>query len=199
MVDLLDVPEGYDYHAPKIDVPPRVFWLNRLLRLTLALLFATLTWFAHGTPDLQRVAIAIVTLQKANPLLYILIVCSSLGIYLVHELLHGFGGYLYGLSIRFGWDWYSLSPFVTTYGRPQSRFETVFITIMPFFSLTLVLVPAVVAFSGLSAAVFLPPLLINTLGSASDFNTVWKMAHLPAGSLLENDRDEHTAYYVPSG
>ncbi|EMA43538.1 MULTISPECIES: DUF3267 domain-containing protein [Halococcus] len=198
MVDLLEVPAGYDYHAPKIDVPPRVFWLNRLFRLTLALLFAALAWFAHGTPNLQRVAIAIITLQDANPALYILIVCSSLGIYPVHEALHGLGGYLYGLNVRFGWDWYSLSPFVTTYGRPQTRFETVFVTIMPFLSLTLVLVPAVVAFSGLAAAVFLPALLINTLGSSSDFNTVWKMAHLPAGSLLENDRDERTAYYVPS-
>jgi hypothetical protein len=198
MVDLFDVPEGYDYHAPKIDVPPRVFWFNRVFRLTLALLFAALAWVAHGTPDLQRVAIAIITLQDANPALYILIVCSSLGIYPAHEVLHGLGGYLYGLNVRFGWDWYSLSPFVTTYGRPQTRFETVFVTIMPFLSLTFVLIPAVLAFSGLLAAVLLPPLLINTLGSASDFNTVWKMLHLPEGSLLENDRDEHTAYYVPS-
>ena len=53
MVDLLDVPEGYDYHAPKIDVPPRVFWFNRLLRLTLALLFATLTWLDRKSTRLN--------------------------------------------------------------------------------------------------------------------------------------------------
>ena len=197
MADLLDVPEGYDYHAPKIDVPPRVFWLNRLFRFLLAALLASSTWLAHGRPPLDTVALVALTLNQ-YPALYILVAFSSLGIYPVHEVLHGFGGYLYGLKTRFGWDWYSLAPFVTTYGRPQTRFETAFITLMPLVSLTVVFTPIVLFGSDLAAVVILPALLVNILGSGTDLNTAWKMWSLPDGALLQHDYDENTAYYVPS-
>lgn len=199
MIESSDAPDGYDYYTPRITVPARVIWLNRLFRLVLALLVGVLAWVAHGQPDLQRIAIAAITINDTNPGLYILIVFSSLGIYPIHELVHGIAGYLQGFNVRYGFDWTYLAPFATTYGRPQTRQETLFITLLPLVSLTIVLLLPVIFASGFVAAVLLPPLFINILGSAGDLNTVWKMYHLPTDALLENDRDENTAYYVPSG
>ena len=198
MVDLLDVPDGYDYHAPAIDVPARVVWLNRLFRLVLALLVLAVAWLIHGRPPLTVVALGIATIHEHNPALYILIVISSLGIFPIHELIHAVAGYLRKLRVRIGWDWTYLAPFVTTYGRPQTRSETALVAGLPFATLTPLLVLIIVFASTPWAAVFTPPALINILGSGPDLNTLWRMHSLPDGALLQNDRDENTAYYVPS-
>ena len=198
MSDLSDAPEGYDYHLPLIPVPTRVIWLNRLLRLLLAVLLGMIVWTAYGRPDLQRVALAAVTINSTNPGLYILIVFSSLGIYPIHELIHGVAGFLRGFSVRYGFDWTYLAPFATTYGRPQTRAETVFVALAPLVGLTAILLPVAVLSSGFVAAVLVPPLLINVLGAAGDLNTAWKMYHLPAGAVVEHDSDENTAYYLPA-
>ena len=95
---------------------------------------------------------------RPYPALYILVAFSSLGIHPIREVLHGFGGYLYGLKTRFGWDWYSIALFVTIYEDRKTRFETALIMLMALVSLTVVFTLIVLFSSDLAVVAILSAL-----------------------------------------
>ena len=189
--------DGYRYHNPEIEPAPRTYWINRAFRALLTLGILTTAWLAHEQPPLDRVLVTIFNLKDVYPGAYIGIVVASIAMYPFHELVHGVAGRLLGLRVRYGFDWYGPTPFVVTYGRPQTQAETAYIAAAPLVSISLVLFPLIVFGSSLFAAVMLLPLIVNTLGAATDLNTIWEMYQLESGVLIEHDREENAQYYIP--
>lgn len=198
-----DPPEGYDQYDPLFVQPWYVTVLLGLwavgavvgvplLVVVIKGLDTTLTVYKEVLLPTSFVGIVIYFGWIAATLI------AMLGL---HELVHAVTARALGYKTEFSIEKYLIggwTPQVITYGRFESRFESIVVTLAPLLVITPVSIGTlVVADSSWAIATAAYVTLGNLAGSVADLATVWLVTQLPSGAFLYHDRAGRSQYYTP--
>lgn len=195
-------PDGYRHHDPGYEQPWYVTKLVLIWILSVVVGVPVLIIAVHGV-DTALGVIRAFSHENLNEWLIDLVwIGTTIGITAcLHELIHAFAGYWFGLGCKFGLRYEGLltaGPEVLTYGGFQSIRESVAIALLPLIFLT----PAslsilIVGQNAWMIATAMVVAFTNSIGAIGDIGSALLFCHLPTGELIYHDSEGRRQYYTP--
>lgn len=200
-----DVLPSFDgYHEPY----PFRYSMIRLFLLTFPLALLSLTVFGrmyeqfHGMSMIAAVfepsyVNGSVTYVVDLTWIFLLLLIASMITVIIHELVHGMIMWWYGKSVSFGVIPTKGVFYVASFGQYMTRRESILTALGPLIVITIGAIPLMAVVPPLYAIVVFFILVVNATGAVGDIYLVWRLLHLPKGTLLYDESRDTSYLYEP--